>query len=456
MPLKQLVYEHYGLQLDGLAEPRLLKAINALINSTGKTDTVALIGLLENDKRLFDDFIGQLTINETYFYREVEALDWLVSHYLPLRLNETSAPLRLLSAGCSSGEEPYSLAMALMERFGPRATSLFSLTGGDVDKQMLARAQRGLYSGMAFRTLPPHLKARYFKAYGRQYLIDDALRDWVHFQTLNVLAPTPESDRHAPFDVILFRNVSIYFDEEKRRVIQQRLSERLAPTGVLLCGVTETLGNDLGILELTQDQGVFHFRHANAAAGPVSPVADARLAPDSRPVPQAPKPLQRRSVEKATNGEPPHSPPASFKQRLELAREWLDHNQFDDAEACVATLLKEQPWSVDALVLAGLIARWQKNADHAQALFKRAIYVMPECWPAHFYQAELFRTGELPRSPAPLRRGYEATLRLLDANPTSPGGLEVMAPPIPPGDAFFLAKRYLEAHAIGLEDDDGL
>ncbi|MFP3607235.1 CheR family methyltransferase, partial [Paraburkholderia sp. SIMBA_053] len=98
----------------------------------------------------------------------------------------------------------------------------------------------------------------------RSFQLVDSLRQWVSFRSLNLLAPSAEPIG-GPFDVILFRNVSIYFDEATRRQIQRQLKQLLAPKGILLCGVTETLGNDLGVLSLVDDHGIFYFQADNTA-----------------------------------------------------------------------------------------------------------------------------------------------------------------------------------------------
>ncbi|WP_447927887.1 CheR family methyltransferase [Vreelandella sp. EE27] len=444
-PFKRLVYEHYGLRLDGLAEPRLVKAVEALHAATGETDSAALAGRLRQESALFDTFISQLTINETYFYREPEALDWLASHYLPALLAEKTPPLRILSAGCSSGEEPYSLAMALLERFGERAKTLFHIIGGDVDHQVLARARRGIYAGLAFRALPKALKRRYFTARGRHYVIDASLRGWVGFCTFNVLEEHADA---APFDVILFRNVSIYFDHKTRGLIQKRLAKRLAPQGILLCGVAETLGNDLGVLELAENQGIFYFhRPATTPPAALSPPPLTLVAQSHEEAcaqTDASTPASACAGEALTPASPAEAAlEETLGQRVHAAHAHLDQSRFNDAETLLSALLSEHPRSVDALLLAGLAARWQRKARKAYDYFERALSIAPECWPAHFYQAELFRLEELPPGSEPLGLGYETALRLLAANPRSSGGLTFLCSPIPPGDAAFLAKCYL-------------
>ncbi|MBR9925566.1 MAG: protein-glutamate O-methyltransferase CheR [Gammaproteobacteria bacterium] len=455
-PFKDLVHRRCGLHLDGLAEARLVKAVEALQADTDISDTSKLIVHLEQNEAMFDRFISQLTVNETYFYREPEALHWLADTYLPRRLAEEGKPLAIFSAGCSSGEEPYSVAIALFERYGERAKQLFHITGGDVDQQVLSKAQKGIYSGMSFRTLKPALKHRYFRPEGRRFKIDDALRHWVTFCSFNVLQP--DADQLGPFDVILFRNVSIYFDESTRRDIQRHLKQLLKPHGVLMCGVTETLGNDLGILELHQAQGVFFFQESTLPralpANDESHYNDERL-PEAPPVlPEVPAvlsetpPVLPKTPSQPAENAPEHKQPmTSFNAALQQAHHLLNQNAFSEAAALLSDLLAQQPWSVDALLLAGLVARWQQHFTDAYDYFKRAIYVAPECWPAHFFQAELFRLGELNDAPGQRNRGYAAVIRLLDASKQADGGLSVITPPIPPGDAYFLATCYLGAQA---------
>ncbi|MGP9764380.1 CheR family methyltransferase [Halomonas sp. AOP13-D3-9] len=446
-PFKTLVHQRCGLHLEGLAEARLFRAVASLQASTGLTDTTQLLTKLTSDAALFDQFVSQLTVNETYFCREPDALNWLVSTYLPERLATQESPLSIFSAGCSSGEEPYSVAMMLLERFGERAKTLFALTGGDLDHQVLAKARQAVYGGMAFRALSLGFKARYFSPYKGRYKLHESLRQWVTFCPFNLLN-AEESSPGGPFDVILFRNVSIYFDQPTRRRIHQQLSQLLAPNGILLCGVTETLGNDLGVFELVEAQGVFYFRRAepptavptvshhsplleqaNKATGSIDPGESANIS----------------SAELAPTASHAHESETTdcIAQQLHTAHQLLNQNAFDDAASLLEALLKQQPWSIDALVLAGLAARWQQQPHQAYDYFKRAIYVAPECWPAHFYLAELYRQGELPDEPLQRRQRYAAVVRLLTTAPTSDGGLAMISPPLPPGDARFLAERYL-------------
>lgn len=340
--------------------------------------------------------------------------------------------------------------MMLYERFGERARTLFSLAGGDLDHQVLTKARQAVYGGMAFRALTPALKERYFSPHEGRFKLHDSLRQWVTFHPFNLLNAN-ESNPGGPFDVILFRNVSIYFDEPTRHRIHQQLRQLLAPNGILLCGVTENLGNDLGIFELAEAQGVFYFRRADQAkelpTGPFSPLGvtdptsnhHIELADATAEVANALSPRQGESQSTS-----------STTQQLHTAHRLLNQNAFDEAATLLEGLLIQQPWSLDALVLAGLVARWQQKPYAAHDHFKRALYVAPECWPAHFYLAELYRQGELIDEPLQRQQRYASVARLLTAAPTSNGGLTTITPPLPPGDARFLAERHLKADNITL------
>lgn len=362
---KSLVHERCGLYLDGLAEARLFRAVASLQASTGVTDSTQLLTKLTSNASLFDHFISHLTVNETYFCREPDALNWLVNNYLPERLADGHESLSIFSAGCSSGEEPYSIAMLLHERFGERARGLFNLSGGDLDHHVLAKARQAVYGGMAFRALSPALKERYFTPHGGQFKLHDALRQWVTFHPFNLLN-AHESSAGGPFDVILFRNVSIYFDEPTRRRIHQQLRPLLAPNGILLCGLTETLGNDLGVFELAEAQGVFYFRRAEPSkalpqALPPCPI-EVSDTPSEEPSELANKRNHRAETANATPFEPEVShAPSSATQRLLAAHTLLNQNAFDQAAKLLEDVLMQHPWSLDALVLAGVVARWQKS-----------------------------------------------------------------------------------------------
>ncbi|MBK8640596.1 MAG: protein-glutamate O-methyltransferase CheR, partial [Chromatiaceae bacterium] len=164
--------------------------------------------------------------------------------------------MRILCVGCATGEEPYSIRMALRERWGNESDRDFAITGADLDREALATARRGRYRPLAFRALDPERQARWFTATRR------ATGAWggqhpgsVDFLQLNLLAATyPEA--LAGQDLIFYRNLSIYFDAPTRQIVMGRLGDLLQPAGYLLVGLAETLANDYGLLTLRDQGGV--------------------------------------------------------------------------------------------------------------------------------------------------------------------------------------------------------
>lgn len=186
--------------------------------------------------------IDQITTNETSFFREPAHFAFLRRALLEFPPGRT---LRLWSAACSTGEEAYSLAMLLAETLG--LNTPWEILASDVSQKALQRARYGLYPLTGLRGLPPHLRNRYclrgMDEYRGQMLIGRALRERVSFLPLNLMQALPaELGR---FEVILLRNVLIYFEAAVRQRVISRICDRLLPGGLLLVGSAESL-SDLG------------------------------------------------------------------------------------------------------------------------------------------------------------------------------------------------------------------
>ncbi|MBU5615303.1 CheR family methyltransferase [Geomonas azotofigens] len=185
-----------------------------------------------------------LTNNETYFYREAAQLSVLAQEVLPAlkerKLARGERTVRLLSAGCSSGEEVYTLAMLLLE------SGCFSwdwdvrITGIDIDPRVLDAARQGLYTRRAFWAADPELVRRYLKPQGDKLAIRPILRKWTSFVRGNLLEPG-DSLVGGRFDVILCRNVLIYFAEETVKRVVDNFSALQAPGDYLFLGHSESL-----------------------------------------------------------------------------------------------------------------------------------------------------------------------------------------------------------------------
>lgn len=272
---RDFVKQHLGLHFGGESDAQLNAILTARMTQTGINDSARYLAQAAADPLEFQRLTALLTINETYFYREPRHLALLTDHLVPSLLanshpeSRQSTPIRILSVGCSTGEEPYSIAIALRERYGDSAGQLFCILGGDVDQEAIDCARAGIYAAFSFRALPDGLRDRYFSSIDPTHRqIDATLREQVRFIAWNLLASEyPEEVRSQ--DVIFFRNVSIYFDEPTRKAVLARLKALLRPGGHLIVGASETLANDFGLMRLHAREGVFLFAEAATAPEPV-------------------------------------------------------------------------------------------------------------------------------------------------------------------------------------------
>lgn len=186
----------------------------------------------------YDKLLDALTINVTKFYRNRETWDLLDRKFLPELVASRQGAVRVWSAGCASGEEPYTLAILLREQ-GRRTPQPGTprVDATDVDRTILARAAEGCYKAPAFEEMPPALVERYF-APGDPRRVSDEVRGLIRFQQHDLLRdPAPQP----PYDLIVCRNVIIYFERASQEGLFHRFTDALAPGGLLVLGKVETL-----------------------------------------------------------------------------------------------------------------------------------------------------------------------------------------------------------------------
>jgi chemotaxis protein methyltransferase CheR len=190
-----------------------------------------------------EHFVNAFTVNETYFYREEHQLRCLTADLLTRRLagKPPGAPIRIWSIPCSTGEEPYSIAIWLLENWPQVDAHDIEIIGADIDTNALEAAREGLFRKRALMRLPPGIIARYFTQAGDDHwrILDD-IRDSVRFSPANLI-DAAKTRAFGQFDVIFCRNVLIYFDEASQRVAAENLYENLHPGGYICLGHTESM-----------------------------------------------------------------------------------------------------------------------------------------------------------------------------------------------------------------------
>jgi chemotaxis protein methyltransferase CheR len=190
-----------------------------------------------------EQFINAFTVNETYFYREEHQLQCLCDDLLRERIlaKRPGEAIRIWSAPCSTGEEPYSIAMWLLENWPQADAYDIEIVGSDIDTQVLEAAAAGVFGKRALMRLSPDVVARYFEHIDEErWRILDDLRSSVRFAPANLIDPA-QTAAFGRFDVIFCRNMLIYFDDASRRIAAENLYENLAPGGFVCLGHTESM-----------------------------------------------------------------------------------------------------------------------------------------------------------------------------------------------------------------------
>jgi chemotaxis protein methyltransferase CheR len=190
-----------------------------------------------------------MTTNESFFFRDIKPFDQFRQFVLPrlLAARAPAQPIRVWSAACSSGQEPYSLAMILREEGGKLAGRRVEIVATDISREMLEKCKAGLYSQFEVqRGLPVQYLVKYFAQMGDKWRIDAGLRELIHFREFNLLQ---DPSALGTFDVVFCRNVLIYFDNDTKRTVLERINRLLAPDGFLYLGGAETV---LGISDKFQ------------------------------------------------------------------------------------------------------------------------------------------------------------------------------------------------------------
>jgi len=205
----------------------------------------------------------ELTVTETYFFRNAEQLRVLIEVALPARALARPGQLRVLSAGCASGEEPYSIAMMLYDQPEPCPWDV-DLQAIDINPAMLNRARQGQYSPWALRETPPDVQARCFRPQGREFVLDERFRALVTFSERNLIRDDPAFWRPDAFDVVFCRNVMMYFSADVAAGVVARLTRSLAPGGFLFLGYAETLRGLSHDFHLLHTHDTFYYQRRQA------------------------------------------------------------------------------------------------------------------------------------------------------------------------------------------------
>ncbi|MCE5194732.1 MAG: protein-glutamate O-methyltransferase CheR [Nitrospiraceae bacterium] len=244
--LRDLIKDYCGLYYDETSKSLLERRLSRRVSSNHLNDFRDYYRLLLYDRRRDEEFayiVDILTVNETYFFREISQLKTLTDEILPelKNINKNTKKIRIWSAGCSTGEEPYSIAMMLLEQ-GQFYRWNIEIIGSDINQRVLQNARRGLYRNNSFRSTDEYFIKKYFTQEENMFKIKDNVKQFVDFHCLNLI-DSLKAKFIGIVDVILCRNVLIYFDHESRKKVINNFHESLNENGYLILGHAESLMN---------------------------------------------------------------------------------------------------------------------------------------------------------------------------------------------------------------------
>ena len=242
--LCEFLYRRTGMSFDDNKRYYIDRRLAERIAATASGSFQSYFATLRSDAHQeIEHLVNAFTVNETYFYREDHQLDCLTSDLMRevIDRKKDGDPIRIWSIPCSTGEEPYSIAIWLMENWNEVDNHNIEIVGSDIDTRALKAASEGCYGARALIRLPREVVHRYFEQIeADQFQIDAGLRDSVQFTRANLIDPK-DMARNRDFDIVFCRNVLIYFDDASRRLAAENLYDCLRPGGYICLGHSETM-----------------------------------------------------------------------------------------------------------------------------------------------------------------------------------------------------------------------
>jgi chemotaxis protein methyltransferase CheR len=396
----RLIEHEAGLTFPDHRRAEIEDSIRTAAVASGAADLPQYLLSVEADPRLREELAAKVTVGETYFMRDLEQFDVLRDVVLPDLIARHGTDLRIWSAGCSSGEEPYSLAIVLAE-MGARLS--WPITATDINRAVLGRAAQGIYGEWSFRDVDPALRARYFAPDGKRFRVSDEIRKRVRFDWLNLATPDYPSlwSGIAGMHLIVCRNVLIYFTPHAIGSVAQRLHASLANDGWLMLGASDPPLDAHAPLESRDVRGRVLYRRRSGGAGHPAPHAAQRAA--------EPMPERRRTIRVRPSRPDADTQPSDVLRIRALA----DAGMHREAAELAATASARAPLDAELQYLSAAICLERGQNEQAAAIARRALYLDPSLAVAAIVLGNaLRRSGQLRSAGAAYRSATIALARM--------------------------------------------
>jgi len=379
--LQVLLQKRCGLLFSKEQQDDFFKHVSATLYDLGFADVLDLVVHLEPHPITHPSWqvlLNRVTIGETYFFRNQWHFQALRDRILPpliyQRRMDGELTIRLWSAGCASGEEPYSLAILLQELIPDYHNWDIEILATDLNSESIAKAEKAIYGGWSFRMETPlHVKETYFTEAAGLYTLKSDVRHMVNFRTMNLIE---DSYPQQPIDVILCRNVTIYFDRLTTQMVVQRFFDILQPNGWLIVGHSEPLASIYTYYTTVNVEGAVlykkgeHAPHPPKATVPQSPLANL--------------PTATILDELAQN------------ERLDNVRKLIEQQNFATAQQELNAFLELMPDHINALFLLAKLLADEGQTDTVYEILNTIEELDPLVAQAHYLRALLLQQEQAP------------------------------------------------------------
>lgn len=424
---EQLIAWRTGLQMRQEDMGKWRAIINSRLSSAGLPSLAEYYQLLISDsgksKSEWRELLAILTTGESYFFRDKGQFSLLKNLILPeiIERRQKDRTLRIWSAGCSTGEEPYSIAILIDELLPQLEGWEILILGTDINEKAIEKAKDGLYSQWSFRTTDPDLRKNYFKKRHEAWAIDEKIRKKVKFQQGNLMEDRFPDSASGIYDIdfILCRNVFIYFNSESVAVVLAKFSEALNDSGWLMTGHGELFGQNLGRLQAKMFPESVAYQKISDFGLRILDLKEARQerAEVKNELFRAKTEVSRPEVGKSKI-QNPNSKIEKDSQRnnyIKMAQEYADTGQYDKAEAECRKALEVDKTAVRPYFLLAHIAEMKGNSEEAKTFLKRIIYLSPDFIPAYLELGALYeRENDAERA----KKMRTTAIELLNALPS--------------------------------------
>jgi chemotaxis protein methyltransferase WspC len=391
MPLQvieQLLKRHMGLHSATIGSATVHQAVEQRMRDCDIPRAGDYLKVLEHSATELDALIDTVVIPETWFFRDIYPFhafsSWVRDEWLT---RASQDPLRVLSVPCSTGEEPYTLAMCLCDIGLTRSAA--QIEAVDISHRNIDKARSAIYGSNSFRGNDLDFRDRHFTAENQRYRLKDEIRQCVSFERANIVDPGFQQQRQ-PYHVIFCRNLLIYFDRPTQNAAIESLEQLLTADGILFLGHSETsLLTEREFAPLDYPRCFAFRRGRNTRKADDAQAATPPPRADGKPHrPHRKRPLRKTAdnpfsnVPVTTSDSEPAAQSHDSEQLLQEAFRLADQGHLDEAAQHCMTLLRRQELQADAHYLLGLIRESTGNYQDAEQHLRKAIYLKPDHYEA--------------------------------------------------------------------------